>query len=170
MKDFGNKKYGVTGTIAGWKHYYANLTPFAGKTVKVRFLYATDAAFEDTGWFLDDLALTNGTTTVWSDDAEANNGWTATVGTYTDSSGAGWVLDPGKHDYAQYYLVEWRNFDGFDKGLQYAYDTTYQKARWRRCVEGREDQVQRPWCTRLVPRHVVRQRQPRAQQPHVAPE
>ncbi|WP_147063256.1 immune inhibitor A domain-containing protein [Knoellia locipacati] len=127
MKDFGNKKYGVTGTIAGWKHYYANLTPFAGQTVKVRFLYATDAAFEDTGWFLDDLALTNGATTVWSDDAEANNGWTATVGTYTDSTGAGWVLDPGKHDYAQYYLVEWRNFDGFDKGLQYAYDTTYQK-------------------------------------------
>ena len=127
MKDFGNKKYGVTGTIDGWQHYYANLTPFAGKTVKVRFLYATDAAFEDKGWFIDDLALTNGTATVWSDDAETNNGWTATVGTYTDSTGAGWVLDPGKHDYAQYYLVEWRNFDGFDKGLQYAYDTTYQK-------------------------------------------
>ncbi|MFW5473260.1 immune inhibitor A domain-containing protein [Knoellia sp. CPCC 206450] len=127
MKDFGNKKYGLSGATDGWEHYYANLTPYAGKNVKVRLLYATDAGFEDTGWFVDDLSLTNGGTTVWSDDAEANNGWTATVGTWTDTTGAGWVLDPGAHDYAQYYLVEWRNFDGFDKGLQYAYDTTYQK-------------------------------------------
>ena len=64
---------------------------------------------------------------MWSDDAEANNGWTATVGTFTDTTGAGWVLDSGTSQNAQYYLVEWRNFDGFDKGLQYAYDTTYQK-------------------------------------------
>ena len=127
LKDFGNRKYGVTGATDGWAHRYANLTPYAGQTVKVRLLYATDAGFEDKGWFVDDLSLTNGTTTVWSDDAEANNGWTATVGTWTDTTGAGWVLDPGAHDYAQYYLVEWRNLDGFDKGLQYAYDTTYQK-------------------------------------------
>ena len=24
-------------------------------------------------------------------------------------------------------MVEWRNFDGFDEGLKYAYDTSYQK-------------------------------------------
>ena len=73
--------------------------------------------------------MTNGGTTIWSDDAEANNGWTPTVGTYVagEALGAGWVLDTGTSSKAQYYLVEWRNFDGFDKGLQYAYDTTYQK-------------------------------------------
>jgi immune inhibitor A len=127
MKDFGGKKYGLTGTTDGWEHHYANLTPFAGQTVKVRLLYATDAAFEDKGWFVDDLAVTNAETTVWSDDAEANDGWTATVGTWTDTTGTGWVLDTGTSQNAQYYLVEWRNLDGFDKGLQYAYDTTYQK-------------------------------------------
>ena len=127
MKDYGGKKYGLTGATADWAHHYVDLTPFAGKSVKVRLLYATDAAFEDTGWFADDLSVTNGATTVWSDDAETNNGWTATVGTFVDTTGAGWVLDPGHSSKAQYYMVEWRNFDGFDKGLQYAYDTTYQK-------------------------------------------
>jgi immune inhibitor A len=127
MADYGGKKYGLTGATAGWAHHYVDLTPFAGQSVKVRLLYATDAAFEDTGWFTDDLSVTNGGTTTWSDDAEANNGWTATVGTFVDTTGTGWVLDPGHSSQAQYYMVEWRNFDGFDKGLQYAYDTTYQK-------------------------------------------
>jgi immune inhibitor A len=49
------------------------------------------------------------------------------VGTWVDTTGAGWVLDTGTSSQAQYYLVEWRNYDGFDKGLKYAYDTTYQK-------------------------------------------
>ena len=98
------------------------------RTSRSGCLYATDAAFEDKGWFVDDLSVTNGATTVWSDDAEANNGWTATVGTFTDSTRRRLGPRPGHaRTNAQYYLVEWRNFDGFDKGLQYAYDTTYQK-------------------------------------------
>ena len=128
MKDYGGKKYGLTGATDGWQHQYVDLSSYAGKSVKVRLMYATDAGFEDSGWFVDDLALTNGSATVWSDDAEANNGWTPTVGTWVDTTGAGWVLDTGTSRKAQYYLVEWRNFDGFDKGLQYAYDTTYQAA------------------------------------------
>ena len=44
------------------------------------------------------------------------------------------------------------------------------EARRGRRLEGREDQVQRARCPRLVPRHGVRQRQPRAQQPHVTAE
>ena len=127
MKDFGGKKYGLTGATDGWEHHWVDLAPYAGKSVKVRLLYATDAAFEDKGWFVDDLAVTAGGSTLWSDDAEANNGWTATVGTWVDTTGAGWVLDTGTSSQAQYYLVEWRNYDGFDKGLKYAYDTTYQK-------------------------------------------
>ena len=127
LADYGGKKYGLTGATDGWAHNYANLTAFAGQNVKVRLMYATDAGFEDSGWFVDDLSVTDGTSTVWSDDAETNNGWTAAVGTWVDTSGVGWVLDSGTSQNAQYYLVEWRNLDGFDKGLQYAYDTTYQK-------------------------------------------
>lgn len=135
MKDYGGKKYGLTGATSDWEHHYVDLSGFAGQNIKVRLMYATDAGFEDRGWLVDDLALTSGSTTVWSDDAETNNGWTPTVGTWVDTSGTGWVLDTGTSSKAQYYLVEWRNFDGFDKGLQYAYDTTYQTAEGQWKVE-----------------------------------
>ena len=57
----------------------------------------------------------------------ATNGWTATVGTFIPGTplGAGWRIDTGTSSANQYYLAEWRNFDGFDEGLKYAYDTTY---------------------------------------------
>ncbi|MGK5737345.1 hypothetical protein [Micromonospora sp. URMC 103] len=32
---------------------------------------------------------------------------------------------------AHYYLAEWRNFDGFDEGLKYAYDTVYSRDAWK---------------------------------------
>ncbi len=107
---------------------YADLAPFAGQTVQVRLRYATDAAAMERGWFNDDFSVTSGGTAVWSDDVEnGENGWTATKGTFTDTTGAGWVIHSGELNAAQYYLAEWRNLDGFDKGLQYAYDTTYQR-------------------------------------------
>ncbi|MCC5578727.1 immune inhibitor A [Microtetraspora sp. AC03309] len=128
LRDYGNKKYGITGESGGWTHLYADLTPFAGTSVQVRLRYATDAAAVNTGWFLDDFSVTDGATTVWSDDVEGGaNGWTAAAGTFTNTAGAGWVTHSGQVQSAQYYLAEWRNFDGFDKGLQYAYDTTWQR-------------------------------------------
>ncbi len=126
---FGGKKYGLTGDSHGWRHDYIDLAPFAGQTVQVRLRYATDAAFAEKGWFADDFSVTNGSTTVWSDDVESGaNGWTAARGTWVDGTplGAGWIIDSGTSERAQYYLAEWRNFDGFDEGLKYAYDTTYQ--------------------------------------------
>jgi immune inhibitor A len=129
MVDFGGKKYGLTGSTDGWEHQYVDLTPYAGTTVQLRLLQATDAAFEERGWFADDFALTDGGTAVWTDDVEnGDNGWTANTDTFVsgEALGGGWVIDTGHRSNAQYYLVEWRNFDGFDKGLKYAYDTTYQ--------------------------------------------
>ncbi|MFC6084499.1 immune inhibitor A domain-containing protein [Sphaerisporangium aureirubrum] len=126
MTDYGNKKYGLTGDSGGWQNYYVDLAPFAGQNIQLRTRYATDAAANERGWFTDDFSVTNGATTVWSDDVEAGaNGWTATTGTFTDTTGAGWVRHSGFLQSAQYYLAEWRNLDGFDNGLKYAYDTTW---------------------------------------------
>jgi immune inhibitor A len=75
--------------------------------------------------------VTDGGATTWSDDVEGGaTGWTASVGSWVEGQalGAGWVVDSGTSTKAHYYLVEWRNFDGFDEGLKYAYDTTYQDA------------------------------------------
>ncbi|MFD0664897.1 immune inhibitor A domain-containing protein [Thermocatellispora tengchongensis] len=128
LKTFGNKKYGLTGDTGGWRHDYVDMTPFAGKTVKLRLHYNTDAAFTPRGWHADDFSLTNGSETVWSDDVEGGaNGWTATGGTFTNTHGTGFHINDGKRQIERFYLAEWRNFDGFDKGLQYAYDTSYSR-------------------------------------------
>ena len=132
MKDFGNKKYGLTGSTDGWRHDHIDLSAYAGQNIQVRLRQATDAAYEDRGWFSDDFALTAGGADVWTDDVESgDNGWTATAGTFTDTTGAGWVRDTGTQIKAQYYLVEWRNFDGFDEGLRYGYTTVYSDAGWK---------------------------------------
>ena len=138
MADYGGKKYGLTGSSGGWKHQYVDLSAFAGTTVQVRLLQATDAAFVERGWFADDFSVTGAGNTTWSDDVEGGaNGWTAATGTFVAGSpvGAGWKIDPGTSSRAQYYLVEWRNFDGFDEGLKYAYDTTYMDAEGQWKVE-----------------------------------
>ena len=126
MKDYGGKKYGLTGDSGGWRNDYVDLAPYAGQTIQLRLRYATDEAFLERGWFVDDLSLTNGTATVWSDDAEGNNGWTNSVASWAGgTTGAGWKLDSGTSTRNHYYMAEWRNLDGFDKGLQYAYSTVY---------------------------------------------
>ncbi|MFG3582383.1 immune inhibitor A domain-containing protein [Micromonospora chersina] len=132
MVDFGNKKYGLTGSTGGWRHDYVDLSAFAGQTIQVRLRYATDEAFVERGWFADDFSVTGGGATTWSDDVEGGaNGWTQTGGTFTDTTGAGWHVDSGTQTKAHYYLAEWRNFDGFDKGLKYAYDTVYSHEAWK---------------------------------------
>jgi immune inhibitor A len=47
------------------------------------------------------------------------------TGSFTGTTGQGWIIEDGTFIYDQYYLAEWRNFDGFDLGLKYTYDTNY---------------------------------------------
>ncbi|WP_251204064.1 immune inhibitor A domain-containing protein [Agromyces mediolanus] len=135
LSDFGAgtpKKYGLTGSTGGWRHDYVDLTSYAGQTVQLRLRLATDAAFQERGWFADDFAVTSGADTVWSDDVEqGDNGWTAEVASFTTTTGPGWRQDTGTSVKAQYYLVEWRNMDGFDQGLKYAYNSVYQEGAWK---------------------------------------
>jgi immune inhibitor A len=133
MVDYGNKKYGLTGHTDGMEQQYVDLTPYAGQAIQLRLLYATDEAFVERGWFADDFSVTGGGATTWTDDVEGadNNGWEPVVASFTDTTGAGWHKDPGTQVKSHYYLVEWRNYDGFDRGLQYAYDTTYQTDAWK---------------------------------------
>ena len=132
MNDFGGKKYGLTGSTDGWRHDYVDLSAYAGTTVQLRLRQATDEAFQERNWFVDDFSVTGGGATTWSDDVEGGaNGWTATGGTFVDTTGGGWKVSSGTEVHAQFYLAEWRNFDGFDKGLKYAYDTIYSHEAWK---------------------------------------
>ena len=132
MADYGDKKYGLTGATDGWSHDYVDLAPYAGQTVDVRLRLATDAAYQDRGWFSDDFSLTSAGTEVWADDVENGaDGWTPEVASFTTTTGPGWRIDTGTSTKAQYYLVEWRNFDGFDEGLKYAYNSVYSAGAWK---------------------------------------
>ncbi|MGR0318481.1 immune inhibitor A domain-containing protein [Agromyces sp. ZXT2-3] len=132
LADFGGLKYGLTGDTHGWQHHYVDLTPYAGTTVQLRLRQATDAAYLDRGWFADDFELVADGSTVWSDDVESgDNGWTNEATTFVDTTGPGWRIDTGTSVKAQYYLVEWRNFDGFDEGLKYGYNTVYSDGAWK---------------------------------------
>jgi immune inhibitor A len=128
LRDYGNKRYGLTGSTSGYQHHQVDLTPYSGKTISLRLRYATDAGFEETGWFSDDFAVTSAGTPVWSDDVESgDNGWQPLATTFTNTSGTGWTRSSGSFDQEQYYLAEWRNLDGFDQGLSYGYTSNYSR-------------------------------------------
>jgi immune inhibitor A len=74
---------GIDGTTDGWVPATFDLSAYAGKTVGLRVRYLTDGAAQGNdpsrthGIFIDDLTITAGATTVFSDGAETSpNGWT----------------------------------------------------------------------------------------------
>ena len=93
-----------------------DLSAYAGKSITLRLHDLSDVGVQWAGWQADDFLLTDGATTLFSDDVE---------------SGAGdWLTNklefvPQTKVYPMYYLAEWRNNSGFDKGLKYPYTTIY---------------------------------------------
>ncbi|VVB89207.1 Cytochrome c7 c [uncultured archaeon] len=47
-----------------------NLTPYAGNKILLGFRFKSDAAVNYEGWYVDDIRVISGTTTIFSDDAE----------------------------------------------------------------------------------------------------
>ncbi len=126
LVDFGDMKNGLTGDSGGYRHDWVDLTPYAGDSIQLRLTLMTDAAFQERNWFADDFSVTADGDTVWSDDVEdGTNGWTARTSSTAGTTGAGWVQTSGSFDYEQYYLAEWRTFDGYDRGLKTPYVTDY---------------------------------------------
>lgn len=109
-----NRSVGLTGTGQGTLRF--SLAAYAGTAVQVRLVFSSDTAIQWNGWFVDNFQLTDGAILLWSDDVEAGNaGWTTT----------GWTQVPLARTYPRFYLVEWRNLSGFDRGLVYPYATVY---------------------------------------------
>ena len=63
-----------TGASGGWRLERADLTPFAGRRVLLRFDYVTDDAVNRPGWGVDDIAAPE---IGFFDDAESDGEWTA---------------------------------------------------------------------------------------------
>lgn len=155
LGDYGDLKYGYTGFTAdqaqnllgygGWARAYHTLDAYAGQNITLRFRYATDAAFLERGAFIDNIVISSASGTILNDPVEATNGWTPTVGTFTSASqdplGAGWILSNGTQLKPKYYLLEWRNLDGFDEGLKYTYNTVFLVESETGSVEWQVDKV-----------------------------
>ncbi|GAA3571492.1 immune inhibitor A domain-containing protein [Kribbella ginsengisoli] len=103
---------GIDGDSLGWQPASFDLSAFAGKTIDLRFRYATDAATHELGFFADDIKLVAGGKTLLSDGAESGvNGWTA-VG--FEPSG-----ESVTRDYDNYYLASNYTYNSFNRYLQY---------------------------------------------------
>ncbi len=93
-----------------------DLAAFAGKAITLRLHYTSDVGVQWAGWWGDDFKLADGATTLFTDDVEnPPNGWTTNH----------FVIVPLTRVFPMYYMAEWRNASGFDRGLTYPYTTIY---------------------------------------------
>ncbi|KGN34556.1 protease [Knoellia sinensis KCTC 19936] len=101
----------IDGKSAGWVQKSWDLTPYVGKSVQVRFRYATDGGLHFKGAFLDDLSITADGAALLTDDVESgDNGWTA--------SGFSRMSGTISKSVSHFYLAENRVYSGYDAGLK----------------------------------------------------
>jgi immune inhibitor A len=91
-----------------------DLSAYAGKSVLVRFEYKTDPGVSPWGWEVTDVAVGGVAIPV---SAFASDGWLRADGTVTMYS-------------SQYYVAEYRTYDGFDEGLKNCYQWNLDYASW----------------------------------------
>jgi len=123
LVDYGGLQNGITGHSGGWIQMRFDLSAYAGSTVMMRFRYATDAAFVETGMFIDDVAIDE--IGYFEDFESGDGGWVNDPQAFVGEPGAGWIMTTGTFTFPHYYMAEWRSMDGFDLGLQYTYDSTF---------------------------------------------
>jgi immune inhibitor A len=112
--DDGNGEWGLNGEDQGTLRF--DLAAYKGKSITLRLHYTSDVGVQWAGWFADDFKLADGGATLFTDDVESGtDGWSTNH----------FVIVPLTRTYPVYYMAEWRNSSGFDKGLAYPYTTIY---------------------------------------------
>jgi len=101
-----NFGYGITGQSAGWVDLTADLSDYAGQTVTLGLRYWTDVAEVDSGFAIDDIAITG----LPPDGAESDAGWTY----------EGFVRTDGnlRESFFNAYFAEYRTYRGYDDSLR----------------------------------------------------
>lgn len=118
---------GFTGSSGGWVPETFDLSAYEGESVLVRFLYLTDWATELTGFFVDEIAVTDGTGTLLADGLESGSGnwvlegWQRTTGLVAND----WQLTFINPQYAdgKFTGLEIQNSSVYTQG-NYQYDLT----------------------------------------------
>jgi len=102
-----NTEDGTESSKGVWEDKSYDLSQFAGKKVKLVFVYVTDGGLAPEGFAMDNLSLNADGEEVFSDGAEAAEKVTLD----------GFISTNGLFDKNHYYYIEWRNYAGADKGL-----------------------------------------------------
>ncbi len=109
--------HAIDGTQASYTPATFDLSAYAGSTIGLRLRYATDGAVAGNddavpnGLFVDEVAITSGGSTIFSDGAESGaNGWTATGFSAVGSSFT--TL------YDNFYIAGYRSYVSYDQYLK----------------------------------------------------
>ncbi|MRX74300.1 M6 family metalloprotease domain-containing protein [Bacillus lacus] len=106
---------GAETTNGQWVDKSYDLSQFKGKKVKLVFEYVTDGGLALEGFALDNAQLKVDGQAVFSDDAEGTPKFALN----------GFIVSDGTFLRDHYYYIEWRNYAGSDKALQYSRGAVY---------------------------------------------
>lgn len=107
----GSGNPALTGTADAYQKLTYPLDAYAGQKIDVRFRYQTDSGVAKKGFAADEITVTAGGATLFSDNAEsADAAWTA--------KGFSRIGSSFTDDYAQYYIAENRQYVSYDKVLK----------------------------------------------------
>jgi immune inhibitor A len=108
---------GIDGLSHGWTPATFDLSAYAGQTISLRFRYVTDTAVQGTdpqapaGLFIDDISVSAGGTTVFTDGAETlDPAWTVSGFVRTDGTETS--------DFDNYYIAGHRSYVKYDRYLR----------------------------------------------------
>ncbi|WP_394877529.1 immune inhibitor A domain-containing protein [Mammaliicoccus lentus] len=104
-----NQGNGIDGKSNEYKDAKFDLSKYDGKKIKLRFSYVTDKYETYPGWFIDQIKVTSKDgKEILNDDAESES----------DFELQGFTQSDGNRYDENYYLLQWRNYTGPDKGLK----------------------------------------------------
>ncbi len=108
------ERWGLTGQ--GEDTITFDISEYAGEMLWIRFRYLTDVAVANPGWQVDNILIEDDNGVIYESDLQSGfDGWT----------NEGWVTVPYTVSYVRYYLMEWRDDNGFDQSLNDPYQVAY---------------------------------------------
>ncbi|TYR78924.1 M6 family metalloprotease domain-containing protein [Priestia megaterium] len=110
-----NADYSAETSHGNWEDKSYDLSQFKGKKIKLQFEYVTDGGLALAGFAMDNASLVADGQAVFTDDAEGTP--KVTLEGFEKTNGISYKDN--------YYYLEWRNYAGSDKALQFARGAKY---------------------------------------------
>jgi immune inhibitor A len=119
----GNDGNGITGSSRNYVLEKMDLSAYAGQSILIRFRLQQDSYVYGLGWTLDDITIIEGRKKILFQDTVDLASEELWVKSATDELGPGWSLATATMGgaFRHYYIMEWRNFVGFDRTLSTSY-------------------------------------------------